>query len=122
MAARTLLCLLVVLGSSCQALRRGEHLLLEWPRALVPAGATGVRYEVAVWAREGDVPTERLLHRDGVTGNALRVDATGWPRDICWSVRAHWLDDGRRRCSRWLAADGEAVTEAVVPSRQLRTN
>jgi hypothetical protein len=120
--ARTLLCALLALGSSCHALRRGEHLVLEWPRAVAPAGATDVRYEVAVWAREGEVPTQRLVHRDGVTGNALRVDASGWPRDICWSVRAHWLENGRRRCSRWLAADGGSVTAALVPSRELRAN
>jgi hypothetical protein len=113
------LALLAALGA-CAAVHRGRHLVLRWPAVVVPAGVTDVRYEVAVWALDREVPTTKLLHRQGVSGNALRVDADGWPAELCWSVRAHWREGGRPRQSRWLAANGEPVVAAELPSRELR--
>ncbi len=118
-AARLSVLAATVLLASCQGLGGNPRVMLEWPEAVLPAGASDLHYEVAVWARDGDVPTQRLLHRERVTGHALRVDSAGWPPDICWSVRARWLENGRLRKSRWLAANGEPVTTALVPSREL---
>jgi hypothetical protein len=100
--------------AACASLTGGPLRVLRWPDAVVPPGATEVRYELAVWARDGGVPTERLLHRRGVVGTALRVDATGWPADICFSVRVHWVERGERRQSAWLAAVGSAASGTLA--------
>lgn len=119
MAASTRILMAVGLClAACAAAPRGNEVVLRWPAAVPPAGATDLHYEVMVWARERKVPTSVVRHERRVLGTSLVLPRRGLPEDGCWSVRAHWLEDGKPRQSRWLAAGGVPVTTAEVPSRR----
>lgn len=104
--------------AACAAGPRGKQVDLRWPRAVPPVGTTDLHYEVMVWARERGVPTTLLRHERHVRGTSLTLATAGLPEEVCWSVRAHWLDGGKPRQSRWLAAGGAPVSTAEVPSRR----
>lgn len=117
-AATRILMGAVVCLAACASASRGNQVELRWPAAVPPAGATDLHYEVMVWARERNVPTTLIRHERRVLGTCLVLRRLGLPEDGCWSVRAHWLEDGKPRQSRWLAAGGVPVSTAEVPSRR----
>ena len=116
MNARCVLFLLACAAAACKGAERERKVELRWPAAAVPAAAIDLHYEVVVWACVGGVATSELVHRAYETQTHLFVDTAGWPTEACWSVRAHWSENGRVRCSRWLAAGQRAVQDASVPS------
>lgn len=113
--------ILMTLGlclAACAAAPRGNEVELRWPAAVPPAGASDLHYEVMVWARERTVPTMLVRHERRLSDTRLVLSTGGLPEDACWSVRAHWLEGGKPRQSRWLAAGGVPVSTAEVPSRR----
>lgn len=116
MNARCALLLLVGFAAACKGAERERKVELRWPAAEVPAAAFDLRYEVVVWRCAGGVAASELVRRERDTKTQLLVDTAGWPAEVCWSVRAHWSENGRVRCSRWLAAGQRPVQDACFPS------
>jgi hypothetical protein len=114
--ADELLCTVdIAWGGDDRATPRGADSRLQWPAARVPADATDLRYEVAVWECADGVPI-RPLHTRFVAACSLEIPALESSREVRWSVRAHWRQAGQLRLSRWLAKGQEPVTTARLPA------
>jgi hypothetical protein len=106
--------------AGCGIVRPAHEVVLRWPAAAVPEAATDLHYEVAIWERQRGVPTARVAHHERVTATTLTIATARAPQDVCWSVRAHWLQAGEPRQSTWLTAGDESRIGSHGTARRAR--
>lgn len=98
-----------------QSFPRPEHLAAD---ATLAQRLGGIRYDLVIAPAEGTGALPPVYRSDGLSEPHHRVEtALVSGRRYYWSVRAHFMLDGRERVSEWGTTNWSARVEQAVPNR-----